>query len=69
MFRSAIVPEAITLLVRVSTPKRKGTTEVSLLAEVFWINCIRACGPVLRSGGLPRKERLEHVGKALWRRR
>ncbi len=65
MFRSAIVPEAITLLVRVSTPKRKGTSEVSLLAEVFWINCMQGLRAGVGSGGLPREERLEHVGKAL----
>ena len=34
MFRSPIVPEAITLLVRVSTPNRNGTSEVSLPLEV-----------------------------------
>ncbi len=45
MFRSAIVPEAITLLVRVSTPNRNGTSEVSLLLEVFCSNCMICCGP------------------------
>ena len=70
MFRSAIVPEAITLLVRVSTPKRNGTSEVSLLLEVL-LQQLHA-GPAGRRpvpAGLPREERLEHVGKVLWRRR
>ena len=68
MFRSPIVPEAITLLVRVSTPKRNGTSEVSLpLAVVLQQHgqegLRRRAGRPVR--GLPREERLEHVGKVV----
>ena len=66
MFRSAIVPEAITLLVRVSTPKRSGTSEVSLPLEVHLDQLhqgLRHRSPA--AAGLPREKRLEHVGEVV----